>query len=131
PDPTAPPARGAASHGSRAAPHRNLKPPPKIEGSATPGAEAGSGEPVCPSRNLTTTPRQRIALRREMARQPPGSPLQRALLEESEYDSVDTCAADGSCRLACPLGIDTRRLVQGPRPGRPTRPAGAPSPPAG
>ena len=91
---------------------RNLKTTPQIEDSVSACVECGFCEPVCPSRNLTTTPRQRIVLRREMARQPAGSPLQRALLEESEYDSLDTCAADGSCQLACPLGIDTGRLVK-------------------
>jgi len=91
---------------------RNLKTTPQIEDSATTCVECGFCEPVCPSRNLTTTPRQRIVLRREMARQPDGSPLQQALLEEYEYDSLETCAADGSCRLACPLGIDTGALVK-------------------
>jgi D-lactate dehydrogenase len=91
---------------------RNLKTTPPIEESANTCVECGFCEPVCPSRNLTTTPRQRIVLRREMARQPAGSPLQQALLEEYEYDSLDTCAADGSCRLACPLGIDTGKLVK-------------------
>ncbi|HEY1285061.1 MAG TPA: (Fe-S)-binding protein, partial [Solirubrobacterales bacterium] len=32
--------------------------------------------------------------------------------EEYEYDSLDTCAADGSCQLACPVGIDTGKLVK-------------------
>ena len=91
---------------------RNLKTTPQIEESATTCVECGFCEPVCPSRNLTTTPRQRIVLRREMARQPAGSPVQRALLEEYEYDSMETCAADGSCQLACPLGIDTGLLVK-------------------
>jgi D-lactate dehydrogenase len=91
---------------------RNLKTTPPIEESATTCVECGFCEPVCPSRNLTTTPRQRIVLRREMARQPAGSPLLRVLLEEYEYDSLDTCAADGSCALACPLGIDTGKLVK-------------------
>jgi D-lactate dehydrogenase len=91
---------------------RNLKTTPAIEESATTCVECGFCEPVCPSRNLTTTPRQRIVLRREMARQPLGSPLLQTLLEEYEYDSLDTCAADGSCRLACPLGIDTGKLVK-------------------
>jgi D-lactate dehydrogenase len=91
---------------------RNLKTTPAIEESATTCVECGFCEPVCPSRNLTTTPRQRIVLRREMARQPAGSPVQRALLEEYEYDSLDTCAADGSCQLACPVGIDTGLLVK-------------------
>jgi D-lactate dehydrogenase len=93
---------------------RNLKTTPAIEdwGGATTCVECGFCEPVCPSRNLTTTPRQRIVLRREMARQPAGSPVQRALLEEYEYDAVETCATDGSCQLACPLGIDTGRMVK-------------------
>ncbi|HEX8690072.1 MAG TPA: FAD-binding and (Fe-S)-binding domain-containing protein, partial [Solirubrobacterales bacterium] len=91
---------------------RNLKTTPPIEESATTCVECGFCEPVCPSRHLTTTPRQRIVLRREMARQPAGSPVQRALLDEYEYDSMETCAADGSCQLACPVGIDTGKLVK-------------------
>jgi D-lactate dehydrogenase len=91
---------------------RNLKTTPPIEESATTCVECGFCEPVCPSRNLTTTPRQRIVLRREIARQPQGSPVQRVLLEEQEYDSLETCAADGSCQLACPVGIDTGKLVK-------------------
>ena len=91
---------------------RNLKTTPQIEESANTCVECGFCEPVCPSRNLTTTPRQRIVLRREMARQSSGSPVQRALLEEFEYEAMETCAADGSCQLACPVGIDTGQLVK-------------------
>ncbi len=91
---------------------RNLKTTPSIEESATTCVECGFCEPVCPSRNLTTTPRQRIVLRREIARQEEGSPVRRALLKEYEYDSLETCAADGSCQLACPVGIDTGKLVK-------------------
>ena len=91
---------------------RNLKTTPAIEESATTCVECGFCEPVCPSRNLTTTPRQRIVLRREMARQPAGSPVQKALLEEFSYEALETCAADGSCQLACPVGIDTGLLVK-------------------
>jgi D-lactate dehydrogenase len=90
---------------------RNLKSTPEIEEVATKCVECGFCEPVCPSRNVTTTPRQRIALRREMARQPAGSPVLEALLEQYEYDAIDTCAADGSCALACPVAIDTGKLV--------------------
>jgi D-lactate dehydrogenase len=99
---------------------RNLKTTPPIEDSATTCVECGFCEPVCPSRDLTVTPRQRIVLRREIARQPTGSPVQRALLEEYEYDSLETCAADGSCQLACPVGIDTGKLVKELRQGRHT-----------
>ncbi len=82
----------------------NLKTTPPIEEVATACVECGFCEPVCPSRNLTTTPRQRIVLRREMARQPAGSPLLAKLIEEFEYDGLQTCAADGSCSSTCPSG---------------------------
>src|SRR5512132_197928 len=92
---------------------RDLKTQPAIEEEATTCVECGFCEPVCPSRNTTTTPRQRIVIHREMARQPAGSPVERALLEQYEYDGIQTCAADGTCQIACPLGIDTGRLVKG------------------
>ena len=38
-------------------------------------------------------------------------------VEEYAYDALDTCAADGSCKLACPLGIDTGALVKDLRAG--------------
>jgi D-lactate dehydrogenase len=91
---------------------RNLKQIPEIEEIATTCVECGFCEPVCPSRHLTTTPRQRIVIRREMARQPVGSPVQRALLEQYEYDGIETCAVDGTCQIACPLGIDTGALIK-------------------
>jgi D-lactate dehydrogenase len=91
---------------------KDLQTTPPIEEEATTCVECGFCEPVCPSRWLTTTPRQRILLRREMARQPEGSPVTAALLDEYEYDSIETCAADGSCAIACPLGIDTGKLVK-------------------
>jgi D-lactate dehydrogenase len=107
---------------------RNLKSTPEIEAVATKCIECGFCEPVCPSRNVTTTPRQRIAVRREMARQPAGSPVLAALLDEYEYDAVETCAADGSCMHACPVAIDTGKLVKDlrrRRHGKPTEWLGA------
>ena len=91
---------------------RNLHTNPAIEEVATSCVECGFCEPVCPSRNLTTTPRQRIVIRREIARQPAGSPVAGALLRDYSHDAIDTCAADGSCALACPVGIDTGKLVK-------------------
>ena len=111
-DPTGTLAPGILLTRDPAAHLRNLKYTPEIEAVATKCIECGFCEPVCPSRELTTTPRQRIALRREMVRQPAGSPLLGALLEQYEYDALQTCAADGSCALACPVGIDTGELVK-------------------
>jgi D-lactate dehydrogenase len=91
---------------------RNLKTTPAIEEVATACVECGFCEPVCPSRKLTTTPRQRIVIRREIERQGPDSPVRRALVQQFEYDGIETCAADGTCAIACPLGIDTGKLIK-------------------
>ena len=91
---------------------KNLKSQPPIEESAAHCVECGFCEPVCPSRNVTTTPRQRIVIRREMARQVEGSPVYESLLADYEYDALQTCAADGSCKQVCPVAIDTGALVK-------------------
>ena len=92
----------------------NLKSVPQIE-SVTDSSqciECGFCEPVCPSRNVTMTPRQRIVLRREMSRQPPGSPMLAQLQEEYQYDGIETCAGDGTCAIPCPIGINTGALIR-------------------
>ena len=91
---------------------KHLKSQPQIEEVAAHCVECGFCEPVCPSRNVTTTPRQRIVIRREMARQAEGSPVYEALLADYEYDALQTCAADGSCQSVCPVAIDTGALVK-------------------
>ncbi|MFD8984656.1 FAD-binding and (Fe-S)-binding domain-containing protein, partial [Streptomyces sp. NPDC059564] len=91
---------------------RGLKTIPRVEAVADPCIECGFCEPVCPSQDLTTTPRQRIVLRREMMRQRPGSPVLDGLLDAYGYDAVDTCAGDSACKLACPVGIDTGALMR-------------------
>ncbi|MEU7293591.1 FAD-binding and (Fe-S)-binding domain-containing protein [Streptomyces exfoliatus] len=91
---------------------RGLKTIPTVERIADPCIECGFCEPTCPSHDLTTTPRQRIVLRREMMRQPDGSPVETRLLESYGYDAVDTCAGDSTCKLACPVGIDTGALMK-------------------
>ncbi|MFI7895013.1 FAD-binding and (Fe-S)-binding domain-containing protein [Streptomyces sp. CACIS-1.16CA] len=92
---------------------RGLKTIPKVEAVADPCIECGFCEPTCPSEDLTTTPRQRIVLRREMMRQTDGSPVESGLLDAYGYDAVDTCAGDSTCKLACPVGIDTGAMMKG------------------
>ncbi|GFN01993.1 hypothetical protein Smic_05490 [Streptomyces microflavus] len=92
---------------------RGLKTIPKVEAVADPCIECGFCEPTCPSEDLTTTPRQRIVLRREMMRQADGSPVEAGLLDAYGYDAVDTCAGDSTCKLACPVGIDTGAMMKG------------------
>jgi D-lactate dehydrogenase len=76
--------------------------------------ECGYCEPVCPSRALTTTPRQRIVLRREMeaARLRGDTELLGELERDYDYDAVQTCAVDGMCETACPVQINTGDLVR-------------------
>jgi len=91
---------------------KNLQTAPTIEETVDRCIQCGYCEPVCPSRNLTTTPRQRIALRREMARQPEASPMLAAILADYDYDAIQTCAGDGSCEIACPVDINTGTLMK-------------------
>ena len=74
----------------------------------------GYCEPVCPSRNLTLTPRQRIVTLRaiEQARVDGDHALVAELEQDYDYDAVQTCAVDGMCQTACPVNINTGTLVK-------------------
>ncbi|MES2765092.1 MAG: FAD-binding and (Fe-S)-binding domain-containing protein [Bacteroidota bacterium] len=89
----------------------DLKQFPVVESEVDKCIECGFCEPHCPSRNITTTPRQRIVLRREMMRTNDEAFL-KELREEFQYDGMDTCAADGMCATACPVGINTGELIK-------------------
>jgi len=93
---------------------RDLKLAPTVETEVDRCVECGYCEPVCPSRDLTLTPRERIVLRREMERaeQAGDTALLARLRKEYGYDGVDTCAVDGMCQTACPVLINTGDLVR-------------------
>jgi D-lactate dehydrogenase len=76
--------------------------------------ECGFCEPRCPSRALTLTPRQRITVRREIARLGAAGETRRRDRLEADYAYLgdDTCAADGMCATACPVAIDTGKLTK-------------------
>jgi D-lactate dehydrogenase len=77
--------------------------------------ECGFCEPVCPSRHLTLTPRQRIVTQREISRlsQTGDDPSRLAALNKAyQYQGNDTCAACGMCSTACPVGINTGDLTR-------------------
>ncbi len=96
------------------APLRDLKLSPGVESEVDRCVECGYCEPVCPSKDLTVTPRQRIVLRRERerARLAGDLDLVAELDRDYGYDGLDTCAADGMCQTACPVRIDTGKLVK-------------------
>ncbi|WP_330959289.1 FAD-binding and (Fe-S)-binding domain-containing protein [Photobacterium sp. 53610] len=92
----------------------HLKPMPAADPLVDRCIECGFCEPVCPSRTLSLSPRQRIVLYRELQhRQRSGQTAQAASLEKVfNYEGIDTCAATGLCAERCPVGIHTGELVK-------------------
>lgn len=92
---------------------KNLKAQCVIDDTFTICMECGFCEKHCPSRNLTLTPRQRIALLRETKRlENEGNFTLAAELKKGyEYFGVDTCAACSMCKGLCPLSIDTAQIA--------------------
>ena len=88
---------------------RDLKSLPTVEDEVDKCIECGFCEVRCPSRDLTLTPRQRIVVRREMARSRDAAA---GLDADFRYMALDTCAVDGLCATACPVGIDTGALTK-------------------
>lgn len=77
--------------------------------------ECGFCESKCPSRRLTLTPRQRIVVQRELASMrlaASDSAMLDSVSDDFSYAGVDTCALDGLCGTACPVGIDTGKFIK-------------------
>ena len=93
---------------------KNLKELPTVEDEVDKCIECGYCEHVCPSRDITTTPRRRIVARRELKRleQAHHWHEHKILRKEFVYDVLDTCAVDGLCANACPVDINTGDLVK-------------------
>ena len=93
---------------------KNIKLMPTVEYEVDKCTECGYCEHKCPSRNLTTTPRRRIVIRRELKKleQNGDKANYSTLLNQYQYDGLDTCAVDGLCATACPVDINTGDLVK-------------------
>lgn len=77
--------------------------------------ECGFCEVSCPSKNLTLTPRQRIVAYRRLALMSDNANNKKSIEELAKsisYPFDETCATDGLCSIACPVNIDTGRLVK-------------------
>ncbi|WHU41178.1 FAD-binding and (Fe-S)-binding domain-containing protein [Pseudomonas fulva] len=91
---------------------KHLKPLPAADAIVDKCIECGFCEPVCPSKGLTLSPRQRIVMWRDIqARERDGQDT-RALRDTFQYQGMDTCAATGLCAQRCPVGINTGELVK-------------------
>ncbi|MDH0620920.1 FAD-binding and (Fe-S)-binding domain-containing protein [Pseudomonas fulva] len=91
---------------------KHLKPLPAADAIVDKCIECGFCEPVCPSKGLTLSPRQRIVMWRNIqARERDGQDT-RALRDTFQYQGMDTCAATGLCAQRCPVGINTGELVK-------------------
>ena len=93
---------------------QDLKSLPTVEEEVDRCIECGYCEHKCPSRNITTTPRQRIVIRRELAllKSKGDMATYKELNSQYQYDGLDTCALDGLCATSCPVDINTGDLIK-------------------
>ncbi len=93
----------------------NLKPLAKTHPLVDKCIECGFCEPLCPSRDITLSPRQRITVQREISRlkvTKDNPERLKALIDGYKYLGNDTCATDGLCKTACPVEINTGDLTK-------------------
>ncbi len=105
---------GVIINPSKTAHLENLKDLPSVEAEVDKCIECGYCEHVCPSKDITMTPRRRIVARRVLQRLKAkgDKAAHQQLLQEYQYDGLDTCATDGLCASECPVDINTGELVK-------------------
>ena len=90
----------------------HLKTMPLVDDTINLCVECGYCESICPSKNITLTPRKRIAVAREINGQNLDPRERRLLIEQFKYFGDETCAADGLCEINCPVNINTGTYVK-------------------
>jgi D-lactate dehydrogenase len=105
---------GVIINADKAAHIRDLKDLPKVEEEVDRCMECGFCEHKCPSRDITLTPRKRIVVRREITKLKlqGNAKKHQELVQQYQYQGLDTCAVDGLCATACPVDINTGDLVK-------------------
>ncbi len=91
---------------------KHLKPLPAADEIIDKCIECGFCEPVCPSKGLTLSPRQRIVIWRDIQARKRAGTNTDELEKAYHYQGIETCAATGLCAQRCPVGINTGELVK-------------------
>lgn len=88
---------------------KNLKELNSVDEQIDKCMECGFCEPVCPSRNLSLTPRQRntVARKIELLKGAEKAKWQ----QDFEYYGIKTCATTSLCKTRCPVDIDTGSFI--------------------
>lgn len=94
---------------------KNLKLLPAANEKVDKCIECGFCEPSCVAAELTLSPRQRITVLREISRLKASGEephIAASLVNQYNYSGDETCATDGLCAIACPVKIDTGKMIK-------------------
>lgn len=88
---------------------KNLKKIPEVNEIIDKCIECGFCEQVCPSKNYTLTPRQRIACLRYINNVP--VKFLNNFKKDYEFYGINSCVSTSMCATKCPVEIDTGKLM--------------------
>ncbi|AJI75262.1 4Fe-4S dicluster domain protein [Francisella philomiragia subsp. philomiragia ATCC 25015] len=92
---------------------KNFKRRVKLDKQADKCLECGFCESVCPSRDLSLTPRQRLSVYKEMMiLKETDKAKYKDYKKKYQYYGIDTCAATGLCGVQCPVEINTGSFIK-------------------
>lgn len=88
---------------------KNLKELNTVDDQIDSCMECGFCEPVCPSRDLSLTPRQRNTVARKIDKL--DGQQKQQWINDYKYYGIDTCATTSLCKTRCPVDIDTGAFI--------------------